>query len=718
MSRLSSAMNPGSIHHGTPPMGGPNQGNPAADAQVAWNQKFGPYTATQVGQQRDAGQPVGQSAPTAGANNLQLADGSQPGMAGGNGANTEAAFPGYFKGNPEPGIPPAEAGMPPSTPPSGTGFGPPPGPGDKGRLSASLGDPTQKLGITSGIDQGGAKPAATPNAPAAAGTPLSSPPPQPQATPPQVPGGTDPGAAAVLAQGATAQASQPRSPVATGAQSPTMVSETPKGATETGGVSGATYGTRGHQGVQYTLNKPLPAGWAGLTEQARVAWLKKNATPVSQLQADAAGEVQGMLGKDRKLPQQDPNGPDPVVLRPGMSEIERANAIGDPTLSSMATQVMAFEARYGNSPQNTNFGGMPAKEKAQFEAGLKEYNAFRTALAQYGIYFPDNAPATPDPGGGGGGGPGPGGGGGGGGPGGGPGGTGGGGAGGGDGGPVNNEGPIQNFPDGGTAGAPVEEYGPNYDISSPSRGIDWYLAQYTKMGLEPMQAALRAEAAWSAAQADAQYNNRQSDVNISAGALNEFKGSDLYRKSQETALSALNEGDPTDWEGIKNRRASDAAADVASTRDTLSTSGARRGLSAGAITGIGTRAASDSRMNLSRALGELDVQEAQSKRNYESQALNNALSTMAGTSGVALSGAYNIGSKIAGTSQDYGNPYESYASGVVNIEAAKAKIEAAEDAGGATWGDIAAIGGIIAAPFTGGASLALTTAAAGKGPKV
>jgi hypothetical protein len=94
-------------------------------------------------------------------------------------------------------------------------------------------------------------------------------------------------------------------------------------------------------------------------------------------------------------------------------------------------------------------------------------------------------------------------------------------------------------------------------------------------------------------------------------------------------------------------------------------------------------------------------------------ALQNALTTMGGTSGVALSGAYNVGSKIAGNAMDYGNPYQGYAAGVANIESIQESISAAQEAGEFGIGDAASIlGQLAAAYFTGGASLAVTGAAA------
>lgn len=743
--------------------------NPAANAQVAWNQRFGPFTSTQIGQQREAGQPVGQTAPPEGANGMQVADGTQsaggPGMAGGAGATTEAAFPGFFKGTPEPGIPKGEWGG--SDAAAGwIGAGGPPAAGGKGRLAASfgnLGGGSPRLGLM-GATQG------------LSGSPLAGP-------PPQVPGAVDPGAAAVQAQaqggsqgiqsGGVAATPTSTAPATTTAASgagdvqyreaaaPAPVAATPSAAaqpiaaaTTTEGASreAATPGmtalqttkaapapaaaagkttVRGYQGVQYTLNKPLPAGWNSITPQAREAWLKKNATPVSQLQADAAAAAGGYWDTTTKagqLPQEDPNGPAPVVIGAGMSELDLAHAISpdptkppNPALVKMAMFVREMIQRYGDAPQAHDFDAMPAAEKKQFVEDLKKYQAAENTLALYGIYSPRNAPQptpsepttpTPDtppttppetppgsgeqPGDG-------------------------------DGVPpgdatppaggttptvTNPDKPLQDFPTGDLVGSPVTDYGPNLNIASPEHGFGWYRQQYIDKGMDPREATLAAEAEFAAAQQQAEYNNRQSDVNLSTGALNEFKGSDLYKGAQGSALQMLNEGDPTDWEGIKNRRASDAAYDVQAQRDALATAGARRGISPGAQAGMGTRAASESRMGLSRALGELDVQQALSKRNFQTQALQNALGTMGGTSGVALSGAYNIGSKIAGNSSDYQNPYSGYTAGLMNISAVQEQIDAAKDAGKFSWGDAAEIAGQLAAAyFTGGSSSAATGAA-------
>lgn len=715
MPGLASAMNPKAIHRGTPAPGfnaaAPfaSGGNPAADAQVAWNQKFGPFTSTQVGQQRDAGQPVGQAAAPAVAGDLALADGTQPGgpgMAGGAGANVEASFPGFFKGTPEPGIPKEESGASDVTSQIGH-VGGAPGPAGKGRLVGALGSPA---GGPSGV-------MGSPS-----GTPLGQ-------TPPQVPGGTDPGAAAVQAQAQTAPtpgsfaspdvmptlaasgastANAPRQPMASaGAQPQATVTGGPAKAAETGAAGTVT---RGYQGVNYTLNKPLPPGWAGLTPQAREAWLKKNATPTSPLQASAVAAVGDYFDpRTNKFPTEDPNGPGTVVLTPSILANRDATMQalgGDTTLYRLAEAARNYYEQYGDTRQADDTGGMNQAEKEAFIKAWKLKEAALAGLAPYGIFFPSNAPATPPAGGGDG-------------TGGGTGGTGGTGNGdgttggtGGDTGTGGNTGaadgggsgstPIQDFPSGDTVGAPVSDYGPNFNISSPEHGFIWYQNQFIRQGMSPEQAAVNAEAAVAADMSQSEFNNRQSDVNISAGALNEFKGSDLYKGSQKSALDMLNEGDPTDWEGIKNRRASDAAHDVQSTRDTLSTSGARRGLSPGAIAGIGTRAASESRMGLSRALGELDVEQAQSKRNFQTQALQNALATMGGTSGVALSGAYNVGSKIAGNSTDYQNPYAGAAAGLVNVEALQAQKDAAEQAGKLTVEDALGMITTIGAGLLGG----------------
>lgn len=664
-----------------PALGGGGQAGMAAAAQNAFRDRWGQATAPQAMETRDAGNffGPGTSDPLAvGSAGVGAPGVKDPAAAG----TAEATMPGSSGGSPEPGIPAAEAGFQAPQQPSGA-------------------NAPQPQAVTKPM-------------------PPAGPAPQPPAPMPEMPKAAPPAPAPVVQQAQAMQASAGQTagtqqqaaaaPPGTAAAGQTATTQTTADTPPPAGTAPAEGGTvRGYGGVEYTLKPGVkwPRGFVNWNEKQRQAWLTANAAPTNPVQAEA-DKLLAAAGFSNKLvlPVKATVPTDPALstVYPGMADADLYKATGgDDALGKL---VMDWQRRYmeAHAPQQADETAMTQTERNARLAAQKQLAAIESVLKLYGVTTAGDKPAPPAGGGNGGNG---------------------GGNGGSTGDPDGTDSPTppvepdegQSIPGdppaGGVIGQPTTEFqGTNLDLPTQTKSFDEYLNFYKKGGWGD-KAPLMAEMAVAADRQQMMDNARQQSVNLFGGAAQDFQNSGLYTGIQQSALDMMKQGDPTDWEGIKNRATADEANVSEQTRRALADQAGRRGVSAGAASGMATQLNSASKMGLVRHLGELDVKKAASGRAYQRDALNSAMGASAATQGVNLSNIGHLAAQIMGNASDYGNPASGAASAIANVDAMQAEIDAANQAGKFTIGDAAKLAVGVGLMFVPGGQVAGAAVLAG-----
>ena len=172
--------------------------------------------------------------------------------------------------------------------------------------------------------------------------------------------------------------------------------------------------------------------------------------------------------------------------------------------------------------------------------------------------------------------------------------------------------------------------------------------------------------------------DRQKGVNILDNVVKDTMASNnpLRARSEELALSSLNNPDPVDWTGIKNRMATDYGRDRSQSATSIAEALAGRGLDAGAGAGITAQMNSQNRMSLARALGELTTKEQQGRQSAIYDAIANAGNVDRNYRGAESTARQILANAVMGTPQAAANPY----AGITNYRLGQQASQIQQDA--------------------------------------
>jgi len=228
------------------------------------------------------------------------------------------------------------------------------------------------------------------------------------------------------------------------------------------------------------------------------------------------------------------------------------------------------------------------------------------------------------------------------------------------------------------------------------------------MGIQDKLAALEYA---SAREEQTRANLKQQKAIDEAVSLKDANASDpQIQKYMDASNDMYDNPVLSDWEGIKNRTASDYAKDRTSSGTQLAEALAGRGLSAS--TGIGMQAQSNSqnRMGLSRAMGEMDVAQTDELRNQRQAGMAQlGEATQFGT-GLRNMSSQQIQQLLMGQAPTAQNPAQGLGATAMNLYAAQMAKDAADEAGGSTsgWGAaLGVVGGLVGTYFGGPAGGAM-----------
>lgn len=604
-------------------------------------------------------------------------DTRNPGVAGAGGAVAEASMPGYHTGNPEPGIPRAEGGAPPDA-----RGGPPPGPGEQGRLAAGLGQiggpayglgiggdkglgagfmpttppeppatppttpPAQSLGImpSTASAQAGASPAATPAAPAAPmGPPPTQPPPQPPAGPPLAASGASPAKAYAPPASGVSPAYEPNPVPPPGTQTPTA--QTP--------TAGST--------VTQTPAKPVDQKWnTGNYESMAAAFKPGSGVKWWSNFADQVGEKSDVVRANLKnLPDPATYSGKPIAIS-GIAVDDRyfdpsnPDGVRDPNVAKLLGYTANWAAQLQQMSQESDDGTGLQRVKIS-EAWNKLYSA-RLALEQYGIKY-DPFPAS-------------------------------------------------SVPEGGDAAAQS-----SYDENGRAQ-LSTTSKTYTGSGFdketEMILARLKAAGGGDIKGADylAALEMQQKRDEADRGKFAQDAAVNLAYDTRDQNLNdprfaaylsgvdKFNAEDPgQDWQRTRNRAATDAAKRLTSDRAELASAAGQRGVSGATLTGLNTGMNTEYGLGLTKQLGDLRQAENLDRRNRALQALGLAGEAAQMTAGLRTAGNSDIERLLMGQAPVGETGIEGAGNAAMDFSAAslaerrfQAELDAADDSGG--FGDM------------------------------
>ena len=131
----------------------------------------------------------------------------------------------------------------------------------------------------------------------------------------------------------------------------------------------------------------------------------------------------------------------------------------------------------------------------------------------------------------------------------------------------------------------------------------------------------------------------------------------MRQESEALMMRALQNPDPVDWQGIRNRATSDQDTVLQQSKAAASGGAARRGVSLGSLSGLSGQLTAESGNALSRRLGELTTQEQMAKRAAEYDALNQAANTSRQWQGAESQARQTLANAVAGQFGTPSNPY-------------------------------------------------------------
>lgn len=154
----------------------------------------------------------------------------------------------------------------------------------------------------------------------------------------------------------------------------------------------------------------------------------------------------------------------------------------------------------------------------------------------------------------------------------------------------------------------------------------------------------------------------------------------MRRESEALMMQALQNPDPVDWQGIRNRATSDQDRTLQQSIAAASGGAARRGVSLGSLAGLSGQLTAESGNSLSRRLGELTTQEQMAKRAAEYDALNQAANVSRQWQGAESQARQVLANAVAGQFGTPSNPYAGASDTRLALETLLAQKKAQEDA--------------------------------------
>lgn len=164
----------------------------------------------------------------------------------------------------------------------------------------------------------------------------------------------------------------------------------------------------------------------------------------------------------------------------------------------------------------------------------------------------------------------------------------------------------------------------------------------------------------------------------------------MRQESERLMLEALQNPDPVDWQGIRNRATSDSDAGLLESIRAASGGANRRGVPAGAMSGLAGVLTSQNRNDLSRRLGELLTEEQRSKRSSLYDALTMAGNTSRQWQGAESMARQQLANAVMGAPSIAQNPYAGMADTRFGARAIDLQRQAMEDQDtGTDWAGLA-----------------------------
>jgi len=176
--------------------------------------------------------------------------------------------------------------------------------------------------------------------------------------------------------------------------------------------------------------------------------------------------------------------------------------------------------------------------------------------------------------------------------------------------------------------------------------------------------------------------NKQKGVNIMQPNVEGFsrENNPFRATSEDKMLEALQQGDPTDWEGVKNRYASDADKGVGQQYDALNSSAARRGLDPSAVSGFGAMLGAQGADTKARGLAELTNQQGIQGRNALYDALSMSSQVDSHYRGGESMARQQLANAVMGKPDVAANPASGFTNVASGMLGAQNDLDAARDA--------------------------------------
>lgn len=211
-------------------------------------------------------------------------------------------------------------------------------------------------------------------------------------------------------------------------------------------------------------------------------------------------------------------------------------------------------------------------------------------------------------------------------------------------------------------------------------------------GSSPEEKAAAYELALGTKLQDAQRRDYAKGVNILGEDLASIENDPTLAK-YVAGMNDLNDNPIlSDWQGINNRMASDLATQREWQKQDLATSAGRRGMSAGSMSGLNAGVDSQYGMGLARSIGENKVRETDELRNARVQGLAGLKDAFSLGTGAKSQAAQRLASMLGGKIPDVSNPAEGATDTMLNFAALDMQADQLEDAGNKSWYDWAQLG--------------------------